>query len=162
MVAVKDALVVTPSSAMQPGLSQLIELVIDAPRLFAKGSTLPTRLTDKSHGNTTRSMSLLGQSIAQQGVPKKAAPLIFEFRSQGTRKQYHRAFKKWDAFCSKEEIIVSFRHQKTKLFLADLFNSVVSFSARNSARSAPVCYLTTDRSEDHGGTPVGLKIDERR
>lgn len=90
-----------------------------------------------THQGATDCMSLLMQSVANQGVPEGAAALILESWSEGTRKQYNNVLKKWESFCGKEEInVLQTSVDKVLLFLSELFDSGVGFSAINTARSA--------------------------
>ena len=106
-----------------------------------------------SHGGQTEAncLQVIGESLTKQGISAEATKIILKSWRKGTSKQYQSYYKKWLDFCHREQIsTVCPSLAQVIEFLLTLFNSGLSYSSLNTARSALSSILPSI-----DGIPVG-------
>ena len=97
----------------------------------------PHSVPSPTHSTTLVSVSLIRKQLNNTGVSAAAQEVIMASWWQGTLKQYKTFLVKWELFCRNNKISPSQATTEDGIeFLTSLFNSGLSYSALNKARSA--------------------------
>ena len=106
-----------------------------------------------SHGGQTETncLQVFGESLTKQGISAEATKIILKSWRKDASKQYLSYYKKWLDFCHREQISTFCPSLAQVMeFLLSLFNSGLTYSSLNTARSALSSILPS-----MDGIPVG-------
>ena len=132
---------VAPMWPTQAWFTRLLELWVDHPRLL---QTSPLHFTSQAnplspHGSSplTSCVQALRVALEKHDIPDVSKDIILQSWRSSTLKQYGSYLRRWFIFCREGEDNPFSPHVNTVLrFLTHLYNSGLSYSAINSARSS--------------------------
>ena len=117
-----------------------------------QGPPHPSTIRDSTSSkkpNKSDGMFVVRQYYETRGVSESAVGLLMPSWQGGTKKQYSRYIKKWNAFCFKRKV----NHLQPPVAAAlDFFSELFDKGLTYSARSALSSYVSLD-----GGSAVGQK-----
>lgn len=97
----------------------------------------PRQRTPSSAQASPASMSLVGESLQRKGISERAETIILQSWRQGTQKQYQVYIKKWINFAERNHLDpLQVAVGDVLDFLVELYDSGLSYSGINTARSA--------------------------
>ena len=106
--------------------------------------------TSAQSNTQARGIYVIGQKFEFEGLSKEVSDFLLLSWRQSTKKQYNVYLQKWLNHCTQEHISVLAPSVAQILqFLWELFNTGVSYSTMNTARSALSTIITID------GQPAG-------
>lgn len=113
-------------------------------------SSAPVDQTDDSAG-----LPFVWRSLQDQGLSEQATTIIMDSWRSTTKSQYRVYIKKWSEYCSKWQIdLISPSVAEGINFLSELYNTGLSYSSINTARSAMTAIIQLPSNTPFGRHPL--------
>ena len=110
--------------------------------------------TPPNQENDIDGLQSIRRSLETQGISKRASDIILQSRIQGTRKQYGSYIKRRIKYCYRKHVSCVDPSISQAIFLVELHDQGIGYSAMNTARSALSCILTPVNGITLGAHPT--------